>query len=159
MLAIWCEEPTHWRRLWCWERLKAGGEGYHREWDGWMASPSQSTWVWASSGSRWCTGRLGMLQSIGSQRVIGHDWALNWTVLKGNQIFFFFFFFLDSNVLRAPCYKQKDPTSHFCINEGWLGRKAPLSIKMAFFSSPCKCGEGTLDFDQRHKILNSGWIT
>ena len=49
-LAIWCEELTHWKRPWCWERLKAGGEGDDRGWDGWMASPTQWPWVWASSG-------------------------------------------------------------------------------------------------------------
>jgi len=38
-------------KTWCWERLKAGGEGDNRGWDGWMASPTQWTWVWASSGS------------------------------------------------------------------------------------------------------------
>ena len=62
------------------ERLKAGGEGDDRGWDGWMASPTGWTWVWASSGSWWWTGKPGMLQSMGSQRV-RHDWAaeLNWT--------------------------------------------------------------------------------
>ena len=44
-LATWWEELTHWKRPWCWERLKAGGEGDDREWDGWMASPTQWTWV------------------------------------------------------------------------------------------------------------------
>ena len=44
-----CKEPTHWKRLWCWERLKAGGEGDYRGWDGWMASLTQLTWVWANS--------------------------------------------------------------------------------------------------------------
>ena len=48
-LAPWCEELTHWKRPWCWERLSAGGEGDDRRWDGWMASPTQWTWVWASS--------------------------------------------------------------------------------------------------------------
>ena len=79
-LATWCEELTHWKRSWCWERLKVGGEGDDRGWDGWMASLTQWTWVWASSGSWWWTGKPGMLQSIGSQRV-RHDWEaeLNWT--------------------------------------------------------------------------------
>ena len=65
---------------WCWERLRAGGEGDNRGWDGWMASPTQSTWVWVNSGSWWWTGRPGVLRSMGSQRV-GHDWVtqLNWT--------------------------------------------------------------------------------
>ena len=73
-LASWCEEPTHWKRPWFWERLRAGREGDDRGWDGWMASPTQWTWVWASSRSWWWTGKLGMLQSMGSQRV-GHDLA------------------------------------------------------------------------------------
>ena len=60
-------------------RLKVGGEGDDRGWDGWMASPMRWTWVWVGSGSWWWTGSPGMLQSMGSQRV-GHNWAseLNW---------------------------------------------------------------------------------
>ena len=78
-LATWCEELTRWKRSWCWERLKAWGEGDDRGWDGWMASPTQWTWVWVVSRSWWWTGRPGVLQSMGLQRV-GHDWAteLNW---------------------------------------------------------------------------------
>ena len=55
------------RDPWCWERPKAGGEGGDRGWDGWMASATRWTWVWASSGSWWWTGRPGVLQSMGSQ--------------------------------------------------------------------------------------------
>jgi len=67
------------KRPWSWARLKAGGEGDVRGQDGWMASLTQSTWVWASSGSWWWTGEPGVPQSMGSQRV-GHNWAteLNW---------------------------------------------------------------------------------
>ena len=68
-LATWCKEPTHWKRPWFWERLKAGREGDDKWWDGWMASPTQWTRVWAKSGRWWRTGRPGMLQSMGSQRV------------------------------------------------------------------------------------------
>ena len=64
-LATWCGELTHWKRPWCWERLKAGEEGYDRGWDGWMASPMQWTWVWLGSRGWWWTGRPGMLQSMG----------------------------------------------------------------------------------------------
>ena len=53
-------------KAWCWERLKAGGKGDNRGWDGWMASLTQWTWVWASSGRWWRTGKPGMLQSMGS---------------------------------------------------------------------------------------------
>ena len=78
-LATWCEELTHWKRLWCWEGLGPEGEGDNRGWDGWMASPTWWTWVWVKSGSLWWTGRPGVLQFMGSQRV-RHDWVteLNW---------------------------------------------------------------------------------
>jgi len=69
---------THLKRPWCWERLKAGGEGDDRGWDGWMAAPTWWTWVWASSGSWWWTGKPGMLQSMGSQKV-RHDWMTELT--------------------------------------------------------------------------------
>ena len=76
------EDLTHWKRPWCWERLKVGGEGNNRGWDGWISSPTQWTWNWVSSGSWWWAGKPGMLQSMGLQRV-GHDWeaGLNWTEL------------------------------------------------------------------------------
>ena len=71
---------THWKRLWCWEGLGAGGEGEDRGWDGWMASLTRWTWVWVNSGSWWWTGRPGIVQFMGSQRA-EHDWAteLDWT--------------------------------------------------------------------------------
>ena len=77
--AIWCKELTHLKRPWCWERLKAGGEGDNKGWVGWMASPTLWTWVRASFGSWWWIGKPGVLQSTGSQRV-GDDWATerNW---------------------------------------------------------------------------------
>ena len=74
ILTIWCKEPTHWKRPWCWERLRARGEGDNRGWDSWMASLIQWTWVWAGSGREWRMGKPGVLQSTRSQR-IGHDWA------------------------------------------------------------------------------------
>ena len=91
---------AHWKRPWCRERLKAGGEGDDRGWDGWIASLSRWTWVWVSFRSWWWTGRPGMLWSMGSQRV-GHDWVteLNWSqkmslkmvyqALKSKQILYF----------------------------------------------------------------------
>ena len=80
---LWPPDAKNWltgKRPWCWERLKVGGEGDDRGWDGWMASLTQWTWVWVNSGSWWWTGSSGMLQSTGSQGV-RHDWAteLNWT--------------------------------------------------------------------------------
>ena len=75
-LATWCDELTHWERPSCWEKLKVGGEGDDRGWDGWMASPIQWIWVWANSGSWWWTGTPFMLQFMESQRV-----GLNWSEL------------------------------------------------------------------------------
>ena len=69
--------------LWHSALFGAGGEGNNKGWDGWMVSPTQWTWVWVNSRSWWWTGRPGVLQFIGSQRV-GHDWAteLNRNVWK-----------------------------------------------------------------------------
>ena len=66
-------ELTYQKRPWCWERVKAGGEG-DRGWDGWMASLTWWTWFLVSSGSWWWTGKSGVLQSMGLQRV-RHDWT------------------------------------------------------------------------------------
>ena len=88
-LATSCEELTHWKRLWCLEGLGAVGERDDRVWDGWIASRTQWTWVWVNSVSWWWTGRPGVLQFKGLQRV-RQDWAteLYWTELKvqNNQI-------------------------------------------------------------------------
>ena len=80
-LDTWCEELTHLKRPWCWERLRAGEEGDDREWDGWMGSPTQWTWVCVNSGSWWWTGRPGVLQFMESQRVDTTE-QLNWTELN-----------------------------------------------------------------------------
>ena len=81
-LATWCEELPHWKRPWCWERLKTGGERDDRGWDSWMASLTQCTWVWVSSRSWWWTGRPGTLQlarcsSWGCKEL--DETKLNWT--------------------------------------------------------------------------------
>ena len=109
-LATWCKEQNHWKRPWCWERLKAGGEGVDRGWDGWMVSLTRWTWVWVSSRSWWWIGEPGMLQSMGSQRV-GHDWGteLNWTELD--------------SCMKKPYWKG---WSLFDITQWLLSRKKPI---------------------------------
>ena len=72
------------KRPWCWERLKAEGEGDNRGWNGWMASPSQWTWVWVSSGSWWWTVRTGLLHSMGSQ---SQTRLSNWTELNWDTFY------------------------------------------------------------------------
>ena len=81
-LATWCEEQTRLKIPWCWEGLRVGGKGENRGWDGWMASPTQWTWIWINSWSWWWTGKPGMLQSMGFQRLDTTE-QLNWT---GQQI-------------------------------------------------------------------------
>ena len=83
-LLLWPPDEKNWLigkdsdpgKDWRWEE-----KGTDRRWDGWMASPTQWTWIWVNSGSWWWTGRPGMLQLMRSQRV-GHDWAteLNWGI-------------------------------------------------------------------------------
>ena len=75
-LATWCEELTYGKRPWCWERLKAGGEGADSEWDGWMASPTRWTWFLASSGNWWWTGA--------AAHVVAKSWTQlsDWTELR-----------------------------------------------------------------------------
>ena len=84
-LATWCEKPTHWRRSWCWESLRAGGEGGDRGWDGWIASLTQWTWVWANSRRWWRTEKPGVLQSMGSQRV-RHERLSEWTTTTSHGV-------------------------------------------------------------------------
>ena len=74
-MIFFTKELIHWKRPWCWERLRAGRQGVDRGWDIWMASLTQWTWVWANSRRWWKTKKSGMLQSMGSQS-IGCDWAI-----------------------------------------------------------------------------------
>ena len=91
LLILWPPDVKNWL-VWkdpeVWERLKVGGKGDDRGWDGWMASLTRCTWVWISSGSWWWTSKLGVLQSMGLQRV-GHDWATeltNWMTFRHSLV-------------------------------------------------------------------------
>ena len=75
---LWSPDgKTSLEKTWCWERLEAGGE-WDRGWDGWTASPTWWTGVWASSGNLWRTGKPGVLQPMGSQSQTQSDWT-EWT--------------------------------------------------------------------------------
>ena len=76
-LATWCEELTHLKRPWCWERLRAGGEGDDRRWDGWMASLTQWTWVWVSSGDGEGQGSLACCSLWGCRESDMTEWLNN----------------------------------------------------------------------------------
>ena len=72
--ATSCEELTHWKRLWCWEGLGAGGEGDDRGWDGWMASPTRWTWVWVNS--------LSLVMDREAWSAVIHGVQKSWTCLS-----------------------------------------------------------------------------
>ena len=85
ILATWFEELTHLERPWCWKRLKVGGDGDNRDWDDWLASPTQWTWVWVNSGSWWWTGRPAVLHPWDCKESDTIEW-LNLTDIKGNWV-------------------------------------------------------------------------
>ena len=93
--ATWCEELTHWKRPWCWERLKAGGKGDNREWDGWMASLTwwlefeQALGVGDGQGSLTCCSPWGHKESDTPEQLNWSDWS--------NSIYYTIFSFECSN--------------------------------------------------------------
>ena len=89
------------KRPWCWERLKAKGEEGDRGWDGWMASPTQWTWVRASSGRWWKTGQPGGLKSMGLQRV-SYGWATSLSFFRFSSIAQLCLTLCDSTVRSTP---------------------------------------------------------
>ena len=121
---LWPPDAKRWftgKRPWFWETLRAGGEGDDRGWDGWMASATQWTWVWANSRRWWRTGKCGVLQSMGSERVGHSEWQLFneetrlslysprdgsysqvlWTRMKGRQTSFTVGFSRNTNTLMC----------------------------------------------------------
>ena len=118
-LATWWEGLTHLKRSWYQERLRAGGEGDYRGWDGWMVSLTQWTWVWVNYMSWWWTGRPGMLQSTGSQRV-RHDRTteLNWTDRLFN--------FSNKILLRIPWQKAAKNRSGGLFSRAYLDSETSL---------------------------------
>ena len=92
---------TRLKTPWCWGRLKAGGEGDDRRWDGWMASLTQWTWIWVNSRSWWWTGRPGMLPSMGCR--VRHNWAteLNQTDQFIEQYFHLLSYFTSSHIFLS----------------------------------------------------------
>ena len=102
-LATWYK-LTHCKRPWCWERLKAGGEGDDR-WDGWITSPTWWMSVWASSGSWWWTGKSGVLQSIRSQ---SQTRLSNWTELNWTDTYILLILFFCRTLLERTTRKKNE---------------------------------------------------
>ena len=117
-LATWYDELTHWKRLWCWERLRAGGEGDNRRWDGWMATPTRWTWVWVNSGSWWWRGRPGHAAVHGVAK--SRTRLSGWTELKGKENwseiqyrlgkYKMDYIFIESTIIFSPTFYYLTPT-------------------------------------------------
>ena len=105
---LWAPDTKNWhlKRPWCWERLKVGGEGVERGWDGRMATPNEWTWVWVNSRNWWWMGKPGMLQSMGSQSV-RHDWVteLIWIYLFFHSVSVSVFFSLSNKAAGCTTWK------------------------------------------------------
>ena len=97
----WCKKLTHWKRPWCWERLRAGGEGDDRGWDSWMTSPNWWTRVWVSSGGWWWTGKPVVLHSVGWQRG-RQDWETELNRTEARRVIRFHLLCKWSDVWEAP---------------------------------------------------------
>ena len=123
-LSTSCEELTHWKRLWCWERSGAGGEGDDRGWDGWMASLTSWTWFWVNSGS-FCDGQGGLACCDSWGRRVEHDWGteLNWTERsKGMAI--------HSNILAWRNSWTEDPSGYSLQGRSELDTTEQLTLKI-----------------------------
>ena len=105
---IWCEELTHGKRPWILGKIEGRRRKGWQGWDGWMASPTQWTWVCAISGRWWRTGKPGMLQPVGLQRV-GHHWQTEQPKLEGikqqklNVFLLKTYSYMDSEFWYFPC--------------------------------------------------------
>ena len=122
--ATWCEKLTHWKRPWCWQRQKARGKGDDRGWDGWIASLTQWTWVWASSG-RWWQGSLERCSPWGHKETDMTEW------LNKNQ----------SVVACYSSHRKLIQLLSFC--KGWMRTQNPsqfkaLAIKTNFLEGKCE---------------------
>ena len=123
-MATSCEEPTHWKRSWCWERLKAGRKGDNRGWDDWMASPTQWTWVWANSRRQWRTGKPGVLHPWGCR--VRQNWSdlacthalLGWVGFGKKTLSWFYITQSKAGVpgslRRCPCLGSPGRWESFC---------------------------------------------
>ena len=156
ILTAWCKGLTHWKIPWCWERLRAGGEEGDRGWDGWMASSTHWTWVWANSRRQWWTQKLGLLQSMGSQRV-GHNW-----VTEQQQIVFII------NLISVALRERHFKVLHvihilLCVNRYLVGscyttQGPSLALLMTY-----RCGIGGWMWEGssrgRGRIYSFDWFT
>ena len=103
-------------RNWCWKRLKAGGEGNDRGWDGWMASRIQWTWVWANS-RRWWTGKPGVLYVVHGVAK-SQTWLSDW-ITTANVVFAFWF--VSYKPSKEKAFQDHHKRGRWCLISMWKG--------------------------------------
>ena len=137
-LVTWCKQFTHWKRPRCWGRLRGGGEGGDRGRDGWIVMPmTQWIWPWANSGRQRGTGRPGVLQSMGLQRV-GHDWLTEqqervcWTTRLSFLIFWGLS--MQFSIRAEPVYITTKRTQNFHMGSWDASRWKIPQTREGFFS-------------------------
>ena len=144
-LATWCKEPTQWKRPWCWERLRVGEERGYRGRDGWMASWTPWTWVWAKlwelvmDRETWHAAVHGIVKGCTRQS----SWTTT-TILKQWYSFFFSFYF-HSKIYEhvSPWALHQQPLKDKCMlnesgwEEGGEGWASCSKVKKWSFYRPC----------------------
>ena len=140
---------------WCWERLKVGGEGDDRGWDGWMASLTQWTWVWVSSRRWWWPGKPDVLPSMGLDRTEWLNWtegSLCWTMEKAflfSRITLEFLLFMETfmhiNIFKKLWREDHGIWSHHFMANRW--GNSENSVRLYFGGSKI-----TTDGDYSHEI-------
>ena len=130
-LATWCKKPTHWKRPWCWERLRAEGKEGDRGWDGWMTSLTQWTWVCTNSSEVWRAAVHGVAKI--------RTWLCKWTTtpIPG---FTWWQVCLVSPPSLIPCGIPLCPAL-FKIKKHWAASsfgRSLFSLISAFLPSDCK---------------------
>ena len=116
-MATWCEELTHWKRPWCWERLRAEGEDGIRGWDGWMLSLIQWTWTWANARRWWGTGRPGMLQSMELTGRLNNDSLSYKSLISLVRFIHRYFIFFD--VILFFIFNWRIIALQYCVSFSW----------------------------------------
>ena len=124
-LATWCEELTNLKRPQCWERLKTGGEGDDRGWDGWMASLNQWTWVWVTLGVGDGQGGLVCCSSWGHKESDISEW-LNWTEVAWNVPLVSLIFLKRS--LDFPILLFSSISLHWSLRRTFLSLRCSLKL-------------------------------
>ena len=135
-----CEEPTHWKRVWWWERLRTGGERGNRGWGSWMASPTQWTWVWATLGHPLSPPsppalnlfqHQGIFQWVSSLHQEAKDWNFSFSISPFNEYSGLISFRIDWFDFLAVQGPLKSLLQHHSLKAPILGHSAFFMVQLS----------------------------